>query len=213
MHSDPINERILEAAQAEFASHGYHGAVVSDIAGRAEVGKGTVYRRFGDKQSLFASLIRKGLSDLQQDIEVAVGRETNPRQALLAVLDVYFNFFDQAQDLIAITILEGVKITSGIHDELKQEAAKVMALFGSLFTQGMNEGFFKPRDPEKMAFLFHEYIWSVLRGAVFFGYNPRRELGPDMAEIFLYGIMDLEKKTQSTKAKSEGKDQGVFEIL
>lgn len=192
MHSDPINERILEAAQAEFASHGYHGAVVSDIAGRAEVGKGTVYRRFGDKQSLFASLIRKGLSDLQQNIEVAVSKETNPQQALLAVLDVYFDFFDQAQDLIAITILEGVKITSGIHDELKHEAAKVMALFGPIFAQGIKEGIFKPRDPDRTAFLFHEFIWSVLRGAVFFGYNPRLDFGPDMAEIFLCGIMDLD---------------------
>ncbi|MFO7875887.1 MAG: TetR/AcrR family transcriptional regulator [Desulfovermiculus sp.] len=192
MHSDPINERILEAAQAEFASHGYHGAVVSNIAGRAEVGKGTVYRRFGDKQSLFASLIRKGLSDLQENIEMALSQETNPKLALLAVLDVYFDFFDQAQDLIAITILEGVRITSGIHDELKQEAAKVMALFGPIFARGMNEGLFKSRDPDKMAFLLHEFIWSVLRGAVFFGYNPRREFGPDMAEIFLYGIMDLD---------------------
>lgn len=196
MHSDPINERILEAAQAEFASHGYHGAVVSDIAGRAEVGKGTVYRRFGDKQSLFASLIRKGLSDLQENIEMALGQETNPKQALLAILDVYFDFFDQAQDLIAITILEGVKITSGIHDELKQEAAKVMALFGSIFVQGMNEGLFKPRDPDRMAFLLHEFIWSILRGAIFFGYNPRQEFGPDMAEIFLYGIMDLDGKNE-----------------
>jgi TetR/AcrR family fatty acid metabolism transcriptional regulator len=201
MHSDPINERILEAAQAEFASHGYHEAVVSDIADRAEVGKGTVYRRFGDKQSLFACLIRKGLSDLQENIDVAVGKETNPRQALLAVLDVYFDFFDQAQDLIAITILEGVKITSGIHDELKQEVTKIMSRFGSIFAQGMHEGFFKPRDPDKVAFLLHEFIWSVLRGAVFFGYNPRREFGPDMAEIFFHGIMNLDGK--NTNAKKE----------
>ncbi|MDZ7760862.1 MAG: TetR/AcrR family transcriptional regulator [Desulfovermiculus sp.] len=187
MHIDQVNERILEAAEAEFARHGYHEAVVSDIAARAQVGKGTVYRRFGDKQSLFASLVRRGLAELQNGVEAVVDRESEPKQALLAVLDVYFDFFDQARDLIAITILEGVKITSGIHDELRQEVKKVLALFGRIFANGMQEGFFKTGDPHKMAFLLHEFIWSVLRGAIFFGYNPRQEYGPDMAEIFLYG--------------------------
>ena len=208
MHTDPVNERILEAAQAEFALHGYYEAVVSDIADRAEVGKGTVYRRFGDKQSLFASLIRRGMTDLQKSVEEAVNRESDPKQALLAVWEVYFDFFDRARDLIAITILEGVKITSGIYEELKQEAEKVLALFSRIFATGMDEGFFKPGDPDKMAFLLNEFIWSVLRGAVFFGYNPRQEFGPIMTEIFLYGTAEPDGKVKSEAGKDrvKGKD-------
>ncbi|MFW6388513.1 MAG: helix-turn-helix domain-containing protein, partial [Desulfohalobiaceae bacterium] len=45
MQQNQIEERILQAAQAEFAKNGFHKTVVSDIASRAGVGKGTVYRR------------------------------------------------------------------------------------------------------------------------------------------------------------------------
>ena len=199
MTIDPVNERILDAAQAEFARHGYHQAVVSDIATRAGVGKGTVYRRFGDKQSLFASLVRRGMDELQKGVETAVDTETDPKQALLAIWNVYFDFFERARDLIAITILEGVKTTSGIHEELKQEAEQILVMFSRILAKGMDEGFFKSGDPDKMAFLLNEFIWSVLRGAVFFGYNPRQEFGPVMAEIFLYGTVQADIKEINRK--------------
>jgi hypothetical protein len=44
-------DRILRVAMEVFADEGFHGADVQVIAHRAGVGKGTVYRHFGDKDS------------------------------------------------------------------------------------------------------------------------------------------------------------------
>jgi AcrR family transcriptional regulator len=47
---------IVEAARALFAERGYDNVTVSDIAERAEVGRTTYFRYFGDKQEvLFAA--------------------------------------------------------------------------------------------------------------------------------------------------------------
>ena len=45
--------RIVEAAVMVFAQKGYASATIADIAGRAEIGKGTIYEYFASKEDLF----------------------------------------------------------------------------------------------------------------------------------------------------------------
>ncbi len=51
-------DHIMQAALALFAERGYHGTPVSLIAERANVGSGTIYRYFKDKDDLVNSLYR-----------------------------------------------------------------------------------------------------------------------------------------------------------
>ena len=57
-------ERIVEAARTAFAQQG-PDAQIDDIARRAEVGVGTVYRHFPTKDALVAELIRLKLTALR----------------------------------------------------------------------------------------------------------------------------------------------------
>lgn len=50
-------QRILEAAQRLFARRGVAGTSIDAIAAEAGVGKGTVFRRFGDRASLALALL------------------------------------------------------------------------------------------------------------------------------------------------------------
>jgi len=45
-------EKILLAAQAVFAEHGYSGTRMDEIARRAAVNKATIYYQIGDKDTL-----------------------------------------------------------------------------------------------------------------------------------------------------------------
>lgn len=49
---DVARERIVVAARELFAEHGFHAVSVADIADRAEVGRTTFFRYFGDKQEV-----------------------------------------------------------------------------------------------------------------------------------------------------------------
>src|SRR5262245_66659295 len=54
-------ERILEAALAEFSAHGIAGARVDRIAQAAGCNKNLIYIYFEDKETLFATVLRKHL--------------------------------------------------------------------------------------------------------------------------------------------------------
>lgn len=65
--------RILSAALAEFAAHGFAGARVDAIAGRAGTNKRMLYHYFGDKEALFRAVLRKKISDRQAQAETLSG--------------------------------------------------------------------------------------------------------------------------------------------
>jgi AcrR family transcriptional regulator len=56
-------ERVLKAARAVFADQGLHSQI-DDVAKRAKVGVGTVYRHFPTKDALFESLVREHFEEI-----------------------------------------------------------------------------------------------------------------------------------------------------
>ncbi|MFJ3670196.1 TetR/AcrR family transcriptional regulator [Streptomyces sp. NPDC090106] len=59
--------RLLEAATRLIAEHGVDGVTMEAVAAAAEVGKGTVFRRFGDRTGLLMALLDHSSRTLQAD--------------------------------------------------------------------------------------------------------------------------------------------------
>lgn len=57
--------RVLRAARRLLAEHGPEGLTMDAVAAAAGVGKGTVFRRFGDRSGLAAALVDDRMRDLQ----------------------------------------------------------------------------------------------------------------------------------------------------
>lgn len=51
----PKDIRILQAAEEVFSQHGYEKATLDEIIALADVGKGTVYKYFGNKETFSTS--------------------------------------------------------------------------------------------------------------------------------------------------------------
>src|ERR1700757_1712863 len=56
---EATQERILEAALAEFSEHGFAGARVDRIAAAAGCNKNLIYVHFGHKEALFTTVIER----------------------------------------------------------------------------------------------------------------------------------------------------------
>src|ERR671923_69581 len=65
-------DRILAAAARLFAGHRFHEARMEDIAALAEVGKGTLYRYFKDKEELYLALLERAAVGLRDRLHTAL---------------------------------------------------------------------------------------------------------------------------------------------
>ena len=78
-------EKVLRAAREAFAASGY-GVPLDDIAARAGVGPGTVYRHFPSKEELFEAVVTARVQDLVSDARDRA-RDADPGRAFYGFLD------------------------------------------------------------------------------------------------------------------------------
>ncbi|WP_280453281.1 TetR/AcrR family transcriptional regulator [Nocardia cyriacigeorgica] len=74
-------QRIVEAARQLFADHGLE-ITLDDVAERAGVGVGTVYRRFANKKELISEVFQQHLDEFAETAEECV-RHPDPWQGLV----------------------------------------------------------------------------------------------------------------------------------
>ncbi|MDN5382018.1 MULTISPECIES: TetR/AcrR family transcriptional regulator [unclassified Streptomyces] len=74
-------EHVLRAAREVFGELGY-GAPMEDVARRARVGVGTVYRRFPSKDVLVRRIAEEEIARLTEQARAALGQEDEPWSAL-----------------------------------------------------------------------------------------------------------------------------------
>ncbi|WP_405420081.1 TetR/AcrR family transcriptional regulator [Streptomyces erythrochromogenes] len=96
-------EAVLAAADALFAaSSSPHGVSMDDIAAAAGVGKGTLFRRFGDRAGLIAAVITSRLEPLRSTVrEVQETTGSSPRQQVADLLDAALTFKIENRNLMS----------------------------------------------------------------------------------------------------------------
>jgi AcrR family transcriptional regulator len=104
-------EKVLRAAQDAFAASGY-GVPLDEIAARAGVGPGTVYRHFPSKEELFEAVVTARVRDLIEDARDRSG-DADPGQA-------FFGFLGRIRQEAAAKrdLPEAIAITGSLQDDL-----------------------------------------------------------------------------------------------
>lgn len=94
--------KVLEAAERLFAEHGVKNVSLDAIAAAAGVGKGTVFRRFGDRAGLAVALLDEREVELQGKILTGpppLGPGAAPVARVTAFLDAYLDLLDRHVEL------------------------------------------------------------------------------------------------------------------
>ncbi|MFT4035117.1 MAG: TetR/AcrR family transcriptional regulator [Patulibacter sp.] len=111
MSATQRREVILEAATEVFARHGFHQTAIDQVAQAAGVSKALIYEHFASKTELQQTVIRELVSDLFEDVAVAVAAtpaDVDSRARLRAGIDVYFRFIEQRAATWHMLFREGV---------------------------------------------------------------------------------------------------------
>jgi len=86
-------KKILNGAREAFAEKGLDLTTIDDITERADVGKGTFYYHFSEKNELIAKLIDEIIKDLVQNIEKKCEGVSDLAALLDTIVGVHIDFF------------------------------------------------------------------------------------------------------------------------
>lgn len=101
---------LLAAARTVFARSGYHEASIADITRGADVGVGTFYLHFRDKDEIFTTLIEEGLRSIREQV-THLALEQPYRQRLAAIIQLTFRYAYAERDLFRIALSGGGQFT------------------------------------------------------------------------------------------------------
>src|SRR5690242_20988028 len=85
---------LLAAATRVLAEKGLHATKVTDIAAAADIGVGTFYLHFPDKESLFDAVVEDTIRRLKETVDTARASAAGAREKMLASNAAFFRFAD-----------------------------------------------------------------------------------------------------------------------
>jgi AcrR family transcriptional regulator len=102
MRHDDKRQRILAAATAVFEKRDFHQVLVSEVASRAGVGKGTVYLYFPTKDELHRGALEASLERVALEVEAAAEEDAPPGEVLRQIVVVILRFFWRRPHLLTL---------------------------------------------------------------------------------------------------------------
>jgi AcrR family transcriptional regulator len=188
-------ERILEAALEIFSQKGFHPATTDEIAERAGVGKGTLYRYFETKDKLFAELVRLRLEEL----EIRAGSVMDGHDDVLTMISkyirVYFEFFDGNQRLFRLIVQEQLELGEHSVEEYFRKVMRAIPHLKRKVYEGTQQGILKDVDFQTVFYGTMGFAHGVIQKwlARDCSYSLVDEL-PGVLEVLFYGfVKDAQK--------------------
>ena len=136
MTSAERREQLIAISRGLFASRGFEGTSVEEIAASAMVSKPVVYEHFGGKEGLYAVVVDREVRALHDSVRAALTQPASPRQLIelgaLALLDYIDTQTDGFRILARDSPLGG---SGGFASILNDITARVEDLLGNHFAR------------------------------------------------------------------------------
>ncbi|TFF21935.1 TetR family transcriptional regulator [Jiella endophytica] len=165
-------EIILSAALEVFATHGFRGATVDQIAARAEMSKPNLLYYFRRKQDIYRAVLEHTLDDWLAPL-AAIDRDGDPIEELRRYITLKLQMSAEnpaASRLFANEVLAGAPV---IGDFLKTRLRELVHEKAGVVRAWVGEGRLAPVDPTHLIFM----IWAVTQHYADFDVQVRAVLG------------------------------------
>lgn len=144
---------IVDAASKSFALFGYKATTMDQIARIANVGKGTIYTFFANKEELFKEIMSLLILEMKNMAEEAVDPEHRFFESLNRVMDRMLDFREEHE--LAIKLSQEMRACStGMANEGIQQIEKAIVGYIQVQVQSaLDKGEIKHCNPELTAFV------------------------------------------------------------
>jgi len=145
--------QIVEAAGKSFALFGYKATTMDQIAKIANVGKGTIYTFFTNKEELFGEIMNSLIMEMKRVAEAVMDPDRPFFDNLGAALEQLLEF--QEQHALALKLTHEVREigTPMAKEGIEQLERAIIGYIKVKIEQAIEKGEIKPCNPQMTAFV------------------------------------------------------------
>lgn len=197
-------EEILDEASHQFAGRGFAGTDVQAVADRLGVGKGTVYRYFQTKESLFLAAVDRGMRHLREAIDAQVAEVADPLGRIERAVLAYLTFFGAHPELSELLIQERAVFKDRKEPTYFQHRRQNVREWENLLRGLIGERRIREVPVERIT----DVIGSVVYGTMFMNYfagqrKPFEDQARDILDIIFRGILsDSERQGRRSRLRA-----------
>jgi TetR/AcrR family fatty acid metabolism transcriptional regulator len=159
--------RILESAREVFFRDGFVVANLDEVAQRAEVAKGTLYRYFANKAELYVAVLAHNGQIFEEKLRGTLDPSFSPSDQIRRTARFYFEHWTTNVEYFQIFwALENQAVIGELGDDAVREITRLwescLGVLEGVIERGVKEGEFAPCDAWEAANL----LWTVANGMI-----------------------------------------------
>jgi AcrR family transcriptional regulator len=187
-------QQIVRAAAEVFAKGDFHRVLMDDVAARAGVGKGTLYRYFPTKDDLYFATIFAGLEEIKTEIEALARKGGSTRAVLEAIATGLLRQFWPRRPLLRLLYQYEIRLRGAQGSAWMSRRGAIADAVAQVFARAATRGELGPGDPRLAAELF----LGMIRSANLYrnGKGSPESLARKLTAILLDGLRNGNAKTR-----------------
>ena len=122
-----------------FGNKDFARVSIDEVASRSAVGKGSIYRQFGSKEELYASVVIEGFKHLQKEIRSALSGTVSIRDQIATVVRHTLTFFWTRRQFFAL-LRDPTRIPARLERSYRKERQELAGLVEAILGDGIKSG-------------------------------------------------------------------------
>jgi len=184
--------QILDAARTLLFSSGIDSISISRISKQAELGVGTIYFYYKNKEEIFIALQKEGVALLYSAILQIFKKDIGHEEKLTRIAKAYYSFSEEQKnyfDIINYFLSSPIVFFEpDLKNQIDMSGHKLLLIIRDIVADGVKQGIFNEKDPGKFSIMF----WGTLHGLIHFKKLERTVLENESHEqLYNYSVQKL----------------------
>ncbi len=190
---EDTRSRILKAALQLFAARGYDGTTTKDLAHKAKVAEGTLFRHFPNKKAILIEVATAGWVEILTDLLTELS-EMGSYKAVAQVMRRRMLRMGENKDLLRVCFIEA-QCHQELRDRIQLEViGKMTDVAEAFFQTAIERGIYRPMNPKIVAQVFLG-MFAIAGFSSETIIDPQaspqalQEVAEGISDIFLHGVL------------------------
>jgi AcrR family transcriptional regulator len=184
--TDATRQAIVRAAEEVFAHADFHEVLTDDIAARAGIGKGTLYRYFRSKEELYLAAIGEGLAELHATVTQVLQEPSPLPQTVARLARTLIGYFWHKRDFFVMLHRLEPKLKEHERAEWQARRSAIVQMLSELIERAGRRGEVARVNPR----LATEAFLGMVRSVCVYRHESDHPdaVADTVTRLFLFGL-------------------------